>query len=159
MITPPGDTAHLGVASEKAGVQGVSSKNGPHAKQGVYRQINKCAWGSVGLDRVSRENCLAQGLGSPGWPRRQLGILSALFRSAPSDLAFVRGAAFDFVFSVRPTTRVVRRALLPTNMYHLSRRRAPPSALECPGECSATAQVVPLSCANKGIGKTRFHVQ
>ena len=43
---------------------------------------------------------------------------------------------------VRPTTRVVRRALLPTHMYHLSRRRAPPPALECPGECSATAQVV-----------------
>jgi len=29
-----------------------------------------------------------------------------------------------------------------TNMYHLSRRRAPPPALECPGGCSATAQVV-----------------
>ena len=27
-------------------------------------------------------------------------------------------------------------------MYHLSRRRAPPPALESPGECSATAQVV-----------------
>ena len=27
-------------------------------------------------------------------------------------------------------------------MYHLSRRRAPPPALECPGGCSATAQVV-----------------
>ena len=26
-------------------------------------------------------------------------------------------------------------------MYHLSRRRAPPPALECPDECSATAQV------------------
>ena len=103
------------------------------------------AWSSVSLDRVSREKCHAQGLGFPGWPRRQLGILSALFRSAPSDLAFVRGAAFDFVFSVRPTTRVVRRALLPTHMYHLSRRRAPPPALKCPGGCSTTAQVVQSS--------------
>jgi len=31
------------------------------------------------------------------------------------------------------------RALLPTYTYQLSRRRAPPPALECPGECSATA--------------------
>ena len=36
----------------------------------------------------------------------------------------------------------LRRALLPTHMYHLSRRRAPPPALKCPGGCSATAQVV-----------------
>ena len=39
-------------------------------------------------------------------------------------------------------------------MYHLSRRRAPPPALECPGECSATAQVVQcrpsLACLVQG---------
>ena len=45
----------------------------------------------------------------------------------------------------RLTTRVVRRTLLPTYMYHLSRRRAPPPALKCPGGCSATAQVVQSS--------------
>ena len=39
----------------------------------------------------------------------------------------------------------MRRALLPTHMYHLSRRRAPPPALRCPGGCSATAQVVQSS--------------
>ena len=33
----------------------------------------------------------------------------------------------------------------PGSLYHLSRRRAPPPALECPGECSATAQVVQSS--------------
>ena len=36
-----------------------------------------------------------------------------------------------------------------SHMYHLSRRRAPPPALECPGECSATAQVV-QSCPSHG---------
>ena len=30
-------------------------------------------------------------------------------------------------------------------MYLFSRQRAPPPALECPGECSATAQVVQSS--------------
>ena len=30
-------------------------------------------------------------------------------------------------------------------VYHLSRRRAPPPALKCPGGCSATAQVVQSS--------------
>ena len=39
------------------------------------------------------------------------------------------------------TNFLVRRALLPTYMHHLSRRRAPPPALECPGERSAAAQV------------------
>jgi len=46
---------------------------------------------------------------------------------------------------VRLTTRVVKRTLLPTYMNLLSQRRAPPPALECPGGCSATAQVVQSS--------------
>ena len=49
------------------------------------------AWGGVGLDRASREMLHAQGLDFPGWQRRQLGILSALFRSTPSHPAFVLG--------------------------------------------------------------------
>jgi len=68
-----------------------SLRRNPRARQGRWHgrhaaRLLSPAWGSVGLDRVSREKCHAQGLGSPGWPRRQLGILGALFRSTPSDL-------------------------------------------------------------------------
>jgi len=41
------------------------------------------AWGSIGLDRVSREKFHAQGLGFSGWSRRQLALVSwVLFEGA-----------------------------------------------------------------------------
>jgi len=72
-----------------------SLQRNPRARPGVgtvgTTRLRALAWGSAGLDRVSREKCHAQGLGSPGWPRRQLDILSALFRSTPSDPSFAFG--------------------------------------------------------------------
>ena len=64
------------------------------------------AWGSVGLDRVSREKFHAQGLSPPAWPRRQLGILRVLTRSPPPPrhLAVVLGT---FVRPQRPCARTL----------------------------------------------------
>jgi len=42
------------------------------------------------------------------------------------------------------------------NTTHLSRRRAPPPALECPGECSATAQVVQSSTSTHTATRGTF---
>ena len=46
-------------------------------------------WGSVGLDRVSREKFHAFGLGSPCWPRRQLAILVSWVLLEGSLVGFV----------------------------------------------------------------------